>query len=246
MTKGIRINLKPRDRKYSPPFRRKMESEYFWSIIWPSHSPILPAMLCFYIMFHQNLQVEWNGVHLSESEPGGKKCVWYLKGSEAVAPPLWGLWSVWMVVGRHRVWGILVIFSLLCSPLLWILTRGFLRLQTLRGDSHLLFRSTSVFSYEQLAVIDLQVDGLKVMGWGSPALSLSWAFWTSASSVSPTVLEVLILAIPLSCDTHCDLAPRPERHAAETAPKLSPTLCSHHPHDSALYPESLFCLLTAQ
>jgi len=65
-------NLKPRDRKYSPPFRRKMESEYFWAIIWPSHSPILPAMLCFYIMFHQNLQVEWNGVHLSESEPGEK------------------------------------------------------------------------------------------------------------------------------------------------------------------------------
>ena len=95
-------------------------------------------------------------------------------------------------------------------------------------------------------MIDLQVDGLKVMGWGSPALSISQSFWTSASSVSPTVLEVLILAILLSCDTHHDLALWPEPHTTETAPKLSSTLHPLHPHDSALDPKSLFCLLTAQ
>ena len=145
--KGTWINLKLRDRKYNPPSRRRMESDYFWPIIWPSNAPSFQrccvSIWCFTRTSKLN-ETNW----IWESEPGKKKCVWHLKGSEAVALILWSLWSIW-------TWGwvdtesggVLVIFSLLCSPLLWILTWGFLRLQTLRGDSRLFLRSTFAFSH---------------------------------------------------------------------------------------------------
>ena len=120
------------------------------------------------------------------------------------------------------------------------LTSGFLRL--LAAEVIAAFSpDLPLCSHFSSVKTDSQVDGL-----GSPTLIITPPPQRWLNSAPPTIVEDLIPVIPLSRDTHRDLAPLPESRPTETAHKPSTALCSLHSQDSAMDPVSLFCLLTAQ